>query len=124
MKHKVTFEYEDITFGFEGEEVIYTASSTRYFDDWDSYQLFLQEFDMAGTSDMKIVEDIECSNFKAAACDLMARVLYYAQAWRTRIGAKAFYSLMHAGLVNTGKSDLCYKFDEKHIGRLLKKGVM
>ena len=118
MRYAVKFHYVDIVdTGFEGLEEFVERSAIRYFADYDSKEMFLQELDMAGEPGTYVMEELSVEDDKAELYYNMATVIYYLDvvtfgAFHKSLSHK-FYDLMHKALVDVGSDDLCYKFDQR-----------
>ena len=115
MKYKVVFSYEDVVFGYEGEEEFVRRESTRYFDSYDKYQEFMQTLDMAGDETTYIVSEEEISTAKSNFYLSMAKIVYCLKGYNFRTGRVLFYSLMRKALVPIATNPLCELFDNKGV---------
>lgn len=112
-RYKVEFEFEVEDFGFEGEEVYYMTTSSRYFDGYYSKEDFVQMLDMAGDDRTRVVSEQSVPMWVHNLSLKLGKIVLVLGGYKTIAGTNLFYWLMHKGLVDVMREPMCEEFDNK-----------
>ena len=112
-KYLVCFRYQDVAYGFEGEEEYYLTSSKRYFDGYNAKEDFLQLLDMAGDEHTKVLYEESVPMWFSNLCHKLAKAVMVLGGYKHRIGTNLFYALLRKGLIDVTRDPMCEEFDDK-----------
>lgn len=112
-QYLVHFQYEDVAYGFEGEEEYYLTTAHRYLTGFDAREEFMQMIDMAGDEHTQVLSEKSVPMWKHDLCRTLAKIVMVLGGYKYRSGANLFYWLLHKGLVDVTRDNMCEEFDHK-----------
>lgn len=112
-QYLIYFQYEDVTYGFEGEEECYISVAHRYLTGFDAREDFMQTLDMAGDEHTQVLFEKSVPMWKHDLCHALAKIVMVLGGYKYKNGTNLFYWLLRKGLVDVARDPMCEKFDDK-----------
>lgn len=113
MRYKIYFQYEEEAFGFEGEQYTCICERTRHFKNFNNYQDFLQQIDMAGDETTKILSEEEITDFDSNLYIFKAAMIFLTAGWFSDKRINKFYDLLNKSLVDYFNMPLARWMDQQ-----------